>query len=115
MSLPAPCATTRPGTAPRGHSHSPETPPRPVVISIDPGTVRHYRRERDALPGDLGRRLQGMEGPVLPGDAEGPGDAGLLRAAVPLGRDQLHVPAAALGADAHDVEGADARGIHVRV
>src|SRR5439155_4091429 len=64
--------------------------------------------------GDIGVRVQGVEGALLPGDAEGSGDALLLRGAVPLGGDQLHVPAPALGEDPRDVEGADAGGVRVR-
>src|SRR5438105_1929924 len=113
MSFPAPCATTTAACEPRGFAHTPETGPRGVSIRISI-EWKNARRGRDALPGHLRIRLRRVEGTLLPGGPEGPGDAVLLRLAVPLGRDQLHLSPPAVGEDAGRLARPDTRRVRVR-
>src|SRR5687767_14662940 len=112
---PAPCARTRVATDPFDAIHA--------VLTLVPPTSSVPRTSGDAMPriladgrnplsGHVGLRLRRVEARrLLPRGVEEPGDALVLREPVPLGRDQLHVPALPDREVHGDVEGRDAGGV----
>src|SRR5439155_14872497 len=85
-----------------------DLPGLPLGRSDPGGRIDRCGGNRNPIPRDLRLRLRRVEERrVLPGGAEGPRDAAVLRLPVPVRGDQLHLPPPPLREDAAAVAGAD--------